>query len=122
MSNSFGRKLSLKSNRSAPNLKTNQNQKLLSSRSMEETSLPRKTDSLLLNIKSAAAVNNRTTVKESQQHLDMMHKMVDQTDNDLRRALEHAAVRREQLDDLHFRSEEMLSKNENLVFGNYNRI
>jgi hypothetical protein len=73
--------------------------------------------SLALNIKSDVILNDRNVGQESQQHLDAMHKIVDQTDNDLRRALEHTAHRREQLDELHFRSEEMLSKNENLVFG-----
>jgi hypothetical protein len=100
MSNNFGRKifskLSLKSTRSVPMISNNQNH-------------PEKTGSSLLNMKS--------TAQESQQYLDSMHKIVDQTDNDLRRAVEHAAIRREQLNDLHFRSEEMLSKNENLVFG-----
>ena len=122
MSNHFGRrilsKLSLKSSRSEPN---NQSQKqsisnnkfLTNSKSMENNNQP----SSLLNIKSAVPLHSRTVAQESQQQLDAMHRMVDQTDNDLRRALEHSATRREQLDELNYRSEEMLSKNENLVFG-----
>jgi hypothetical protein len=99
MSNNFGRKifskLSLKSTRSAPIISNNQNHKLQrNSKSIEQIGTA------------------------SQQYLDSMHKIVDQTDNNLRRALEHAAIRHEQLNDLHIRSEEMLSKNENLVFGN----
>jgi len=112
MSNSFERrkifsKLLLKSSRSAPDITNNQN-----SKSMEK----RKTGSSS-NIKSAIAFNNHTEVQESQQHLETMNKIVDETDNNLRQALEHAAIRHEQLDELHFRSQEMLNKNENLVFG-----
>jgi hypothetical protein len=114
MANSFERKifskLSLKSSRSAPDITNNQN-----SKSMEK----RKTgsSSLSSNIKSAIAFNNHTVAQESQQHLEAMNKIVDETDNNLRQALEHAAIRHEQLDELHFRSQEMLNKNENLVFG-----
>ncbi|UJR31722.1 hypothetical protein I4U23_019202 [Adineta vaga] len=80
---------------------------------------------IILNEKSTSSVTtNHLNVQENQQQLDMMHRIVDQTDQDLRYALEHAANRREQLDILHLRSEEMLSKNENLVFGisNYRKI
>ena len=60
--------------------------------------------------------------QESHEHLDTMNRIVDETDENLRRALEHAAVRHEQLDELHNRSEEMLQKNENLVFGKGKRF
>ena len=78
----------------------------------------RKTISSLTNIKSAVVVHPRTAAQESQEHLDVMNRMVNDTDEHLRQALEHTAVRHEQLDELHHRSEEMLQKNENLVFGN----
>jgi hypothetical protein len=122
MSKHFGRrilsKLSLKSTRSASN---NQSQKqsigtnklLTSSKSMENNNSP----SSLLNMKSAVPLHSRAAAQESEQQLSAMHMMIDQTDNDLRRALEYTATRREQLDELNYRSEEMLSKNENLVFG-----
>ncbi|CAF0724980.1 unnamed protein product [Adineta steineri] len=99
-------KLSLKSSRSVPIIINNE-------KSLEKQNSP----SSYLNIKSAIVLNNRTSAQESQEHLDAMHKIVDQTDNDLRYALEHVVNRREQLDQLQYRSEEMLSKNENLVFG-----
>ncbi len=119
MSNSFRRKiLPLKSSRSEPMISNNQNQTFLrNSKSMEKTNSPRKTVSSLSNIKSAVVVHNRTAAEESQQHLDAMSKLVDETDNNLRQAVEHASIRHEQLDELHFRSQEMLNKNENLVFG-----
>jgi hypothetical protein len=101
-------------------ISNNQNQTFLrNSKSMEKTNSPRKTVSSLSNIKSAAAVHNRTAAEESQQHLDAMSKLVDETDNNLRQAVEHASIRHEQLDELHFRSQEMLNKNENLVFGKF---
>ncbi len=122
MSNSFERKifskLSLKSNRSAPIIINNENQKFLrNSKSMENNNSSEKTESSLSNIKSAVAFNSGTAAQESQQHLDAMNKIVDETDNNLRQALQHATIRHEQLDELHFRSQEMLDKNENLVFG-----
>jgi hypothetical protein len=122
MSNSFGRKifskLSLKSSRSVPSITNNENEKFLrNSKSMEKTISPRKTESSLLNIKSALEVNNHTVALESQQHLNAMNRIVDETDNNLRQALEHATIRHEQLAELHFQSQEMLNKNENLVFG-----
>jgi hypothetical protein len=99
-------------------ISNNQNQTFLrNSKSMEKTNSPRKTVSSLSNIKSAVVVHNRTAAEESQQHLDAMSKLVDETDNNLRQAVEHASIRHEQLDELHFRSQEMLNKNENLVFG-----
>jgi hypothetical protein len=115
MSNSFGRKifskLSFKSSRSASDITNNQNEKFLrNSKSMIGSSS-------LSNIKSAIAFNNHTIVQESQQHLEAMNRIVDETDSNLRQALEHAAIRHEQIDELHFRSQEMLNKNENLVFG-----
>jgi hypothetical protein len=90
----------LKSTRSVPIISNNQ-------KSIE------KPVTSLSNIK----FNNRTAAEESQEHLDTINKIVDETDNNLRRALEHATIRHEQLDELHFRSQEMLNKNENLVFG-----
>ena len=68
-------------------------------------------------IKSAANLADRPRAQQSQQELQAMHRLVDQTDVDLRRALEHTAIRHEQLDQLQLRSQELLSKNENLVFG-----
>jgi len=122
MSNSFGRKifskLSLKSSRSVPSITNNENEKFLrNSKSMEKSISPRKTESSLSNIKSALEVNNHTVALESQQHLNAMNRIVDETDNNLRQALEHATIRHEQLAELHFQSQEMLNKNENLVFG-----
>ncbi|CAF4169161.1 unnamed protein product [Rotaria sordida] len=122
MLNHFGRiisnELSLKSSQSAPIILNNQNHKILiNSKSKEKNNSSIKKVSSLLNIKSAVELDNRTNAQKSQQDLDAMHQIVDQTDNDLRHALEHASLRREQLYELHFRSEEMLSKNENLVFG-----
>ena len=64
-------------------------------------------------------ISRAVAQQESQRELQSMHQMVDQTDVNLRHALEHAAIRHEQLDQLQFRSEEMLNKNENLVFGNF---
>jgi hypothetical protein len=111
LSNNFGRnlfkKLSLKSSRSAPVI----NERIKkNSESIDKIS----------NIKSAAIINNRTGVQESQQHLDAMNKIVDETDKNLRQAIEHAAIRHEQLNQLRSRSQEMLDKNENLVFGKKN--
>ncbi|CAF2659816.1 unnamed protein product [Rotaria sp. Silwood2] len=122
MLNNFGRKifseLSLKSSRSAPIIVNNPNHKILiSSKLKEKNNSSIKKVSSLSNVKSAVELDNHTNVQKSQQDLDAMHKIVDRTDNDLRQALEYASLRREQLDELHFRSEEMLSKNENLVFG-----
>lgn len=62
--------------------------------------------------------NRSLRQQQSEQELQAMHRMVDQTDANLRQALEHAAIRHEQLDQLKMRSEEVLNKNENLVFGN----
>lgn len=107
----FWKKFSLKSSRSAPNLSSENSNR--NSQLMEK----RKTISSLTNIKSAVVVHPRTIAQESHEHLDVMNRMVDETDQHLRQALEHAAVRHEQLDELHNRSEEMLHKNENLVFG-----
>lgn len=123
-SNHFGRhfwkKFSLKSTRSAP---------IISSEKIQENSNrnsqlinQRKPISSLTNIKSAVVLHNRTMPQESHEHLDAMNRIVDETDENLRRALEHAVVRREQLDELHNRSEEMLQKNENLVFGKGKRF
>lgn len=69
-------------------------------------------------IKSAVNLADRPRAQQSQQELDAMHRLVDRTDADLRRALEQTAIRHEQLDQLQLRSNELLSKNENLVFGN----
>lgn len=119
MSKSFGRriisKLSLKSSRSEPNLSTNEKKiSHRNSQSMEKTFSLKKPDLSLLNIKSATLIN---PAQESQQHLDAMNKIVVDTDYQLRQALEHASIRHEQLDELHFRSQEMLNKNENLIYG-----
>jgi len=121
MSNSFGQKiiskLSLKSSQSEPILITNEKNILhRNSKSMEKNLSSKKPNISLLNIKSAAVINPQ---QESQQHLDAMNKIVDETDNNLRQALQHAAIRHEQLDELHFRSQEMLNKNENLVYGKF---
>lgn len=89
---------------------------MISSEKSHRNSQP-KAISSLSNIKSAVVLQNRNMAQESQEHLDAMNRIVDQTDENLRQALEHAVVRHEQLDDLHHRSEEMLQKNENLVFG-----
>jgi hypothetical protein len=112
LSNNFGRnifkKLSLKSSQSAP---------VLNEKSKRNSELMENKLASLLNIKSAFVINNRTAVQESQNHLDAMNKIVDETDKNLRQAIEHAAIRHEQLDELQLRSQEMLNKNENLVFG-----
>lgn len=62
-------------------------------------------------------LSTRTNIQQSQEHIENLNKIADQTDEHLRQALEHAAIRHEQLDQLHIRSQEMLNKNENLVFG-----
>ena len=74
-------------------------------------------DSKNENMPTVGALEDRARVQESQQQLETMHRILDQTDHDLRRALGQSTVRRDQLDELHTRSEEMLSKNENLIFG-----
>ncbi|CAM4756520.1 unnamed protein product [Rotaria magnacalcarata] len=102
--------------RSAPII-INNKFSIFNSKSIEQNNSSTKKFSLLLNVKSTGAFHDHTNAKNNQQELDAMNKIVDQTDHDLRRALEHANLRHEQLDELEFRSEEMLSKNENLVFG-----
>lgn len=67
---------------------------------------------------SQQQANRFLVQQQSKAELNAMHQLVDQTDANLRQALEHAAIRHEQLDQLKMRSEEMLNKNENLVFGN----
>jgi Xaa-Pro aminopeptidase len=67
---------------------------------------------------SAVHLSDRPRAQQSQQEIEAMHRVVDQTDANLRRALEQTAIRHEQLDQLQLRSNELLSKNENLVFGN----
>lgn len=106
-------KLLLKSSRSAPIIS---NRKFLNSKSKENnnSSISKRSS---LYVKSVRICDNHTAGQRNQEELDAMHKIVDQTDFDLRRAIEHASLRSEQLDDLEHRSEEMLSKNENLVFG-----
>lgn len=63
-------------------------------------------------------INRSVLQQQSENELQAMHRIVDRTDTNLRQALEHAATRQEQLDQLKTRSEEMLNKNEHLVFGN----
>ncbi|CAF4672646.1 unnamed protein product, partial [Rotaria socialis] len=91
---------------------------IFNSKPTEQNNSSVKKFSSLLNVKSTGAFHDHTNAKNNQQELDAMNKIVDQTDHDLRRALKYANLRHEQLDELEFRSEEMLSKNENLVFGN----
>ena len=111
-------KLSLKSRQSTSMIESNRNHKLLTSSSTtEQNNLPTKIVSSPFNAKSSVNIDNHTVAQKDQQDLDAMHKIVDQTDHDLLHALEHAALRHEQLDELHIRSEEMLSKNENLIYG-----
>ena len=78
-------------------------------------------DTELMNksIPTAGTHEDRARTQQSEQQLETMHRILDQTDHDLRRALSQSAGRREQLDELHMRSEDMLSKNENLVFGTH---
>ncbi|CAF3385429.1 unnamed protein product [Rotaria socialis] len=94
---------------------------IFNSKPTEQNNSSVKKFSSLLNVKSTGAFHDHTNAKNNQQELDAMNKIVDQTDHDLRRALKYANLRHEQLDELEFRSEEMLSKNENLVFVKQNK-
>ena len=60
---------------------------------------------------------SKVLAQQSAQELRVVHEMVDRTDENLRRALEQTLSRQEQLNQLRIRSEQMLNKNEILIFG-----
>lgn len=60
---------------------------------------------------------SKGSAQKAEEELTKIHNLVDQTDDDLRRALEKASNRQDQLNHLQIRSTQLLNRNEALVLG-----